>query len=94
MGSGFPTLLRKELTRFWKVGFQTIAAPVLTAPPERLAPRPGAARPRRGAGGRVGAQAHRAADEPGAEDRGAGVHAAARHRPPAEARALTTADGG
>lgn len=31
MGSGFPTLLRKELMRFWKVGFQTIAAPVLTA---------------------------------------------------------------
>jgi len=31
MGSGFPTLLRKELQRFWKVGFQTIAAPVLTA---------------------------------------------------------------
>lgn len=31
MGSGFPTLLRKELQRFWKVAFQTIAAPVLTA---------------------------------------------------------------
>lgn len=31
MGSGFPTLLRKELLRFWKVAFQTIAAPVLTA---------------------------------------------------------------
>ncbi|MGP1613748.1 MAG: ABC transporter permease [Pollutimonas bauzanensis] len=31
MGSGFPTLLRKELSRFWKVAFQTIAAPVLTA---------------------------------------------------------------
>src|SRR5690606_16621397 len=31
MGSGFPTLLRKEVQRFWKVGFQTIAAPVLTA---------------------------------------------------------------
>ena len=31
MGSGFPTLLRKELQRFWKVGFQTIAAPVLTS---------------------------------------------------------------
>lgn len=30
-GSGFPTLLRKELLRFWKVGFQTVAAPVLTA---------------------------------------------------------------
>jgi ABC-2 type transport system permease protein len=30
-GSGFPTLLRKELTRFWKVAFQTIAAPILTA---------------------------------------------------------------
>ena len=29
--SGFPTLLRKELLRFWKVSFQTIAAPVLTA---------------------------------------------------------------
>ncbi|MCQ9618161.1 ABC transporter permease [Paenalcaligenes niemegkensis] len=31
MGSGFPTLLHKELLRFWKVAFQTIAAPVLTA---------------------------------------------------------------
>lgn len=31
LGSGFPTLLRKELMRFWKVGFQTVAAPVLTA---------------------------------------------------------------
>lgn len=31
MGSGFPTLLHKELSRFWKVAFQTIAAPVLTA---------------------------------------------------------------
>ena len=31
MGSGFPTLLRKELSRFWKVAFQTIAAPVMTA---------------------------------------------------------------
>lgn len=31
LGSGFPTLLKKELLRFWKVGFQTIAAPVLTA---------------------------------------------------------------
>jgi len=31
MGSGFPTLLRKELLRFWKVSFQTIAAPVITA---------------------------------------------------------------
>lgn len=30
-GSGFGTLLYKELLRFWKVGFQTIAAPVLTA---------------------------------------------------------------
>jgi len=30
-GSGFPTLLRKELMRFWKVSFQTIAAPVITA---------------------------------------------------------------
>ncbi len=29
--SGFPTLLHKELLRFWKVAFQTIAAPVLTA---------------------------------------------------------------
>ena len=28
--SGFPTLLRKELLRFWKVSFQTVAAPVLT----------------------------------------------------------------
>jgi len=29
--SGFPTLLYKELLRFWKVAFQTVAAPVLTA---------------------------------------------------------------
>jgi len=29
--SGFPTLLYKELVRFWKVGVQTVAAPVLTA---------------------------------------------------------------
>lgn len=31
LGSGFPTLLKKELMRFWKVAFQTIAAPVVTA---------------------------------------------------------------
>jgi len=30
-GSGFPTLLRKELLRFCKVAFQTIAAPVVTS---------------------------------------------------------------
>ncbi len=30
-GSGWPTLLYKELLRFWKVSFQTIAAPVLTS---------------------------------------------------------------
>src|SRR5436305_9084574 len=30
-GSGWLTLLQKELLRFWKVSFQTIAAPVLTA---------------------------------------------------------------
>jgi len=29
--TGFRTLLRKELLRFWKVSFQTIAAPILTA---------------------------------------------------------------
>jgi ABC-2 type transport system permease protein len=29
--SGFNTLLYKEVLRFWKVGFQTVAAPVLTA---------------------------------------------------------------
>jgi ABC-2 type transport system permease protein len=29
--SGFPTLLYKEVLRFWKVGFQTIAAPVLSS---------------------------------------------------------------
>jgi ABC-2 type transport system permease protein len=29
--SGFRTLFYKELLRFWKVGFQTIVAPVLTA---------------------------------------------------------------
>lgn len=30
-GSGFPTLLHKEMMRFIKVGFQTVAAPVVTA---------------------------------------------------------------
>lgn len=30
-GQGFATLLYKELLRFWKVAFQTVAAPVLTA---------------------------------------------------------------
>jgi ABC-2 type transport system permease protein len=30
-GKGWPTLLYKELLRFWKVSFQTIAAPVLTS---------------------------------------------------------------
>jgi ABC-2 type transport system permease protein len=30
-GSGFPMLLRKEVKRFYKVAFQTVAAPVLTA---------------------------------------------------------------
>jgi ABC-2 type transport system permease protein len=30
-GTGWITLLEKELLRFWKVSFQTIAAPVLTA---------------------------------------------------------------
>jgi ABC-2 type transport system permease protein len=29
--AGFSTLFRKEITRFWKVGFQTVLAPVLTA---------------------------------------------------------------
>jgi ABC-2 type transport system permease protein len=29
--AGFPTLFRKEITRFWKVSFQTVLAPVLTA---------------------------------------------------------------
>jgi ABC-2 type transport system permease protein len=29
--SGFPTLLYKELLRFWRVSFQTVAAPVLSA---------------------------------------------------------------
>lgn len=28
---GFQTLFKKEILRFWKVGFQTVAAPVLTA---------------------------------------------------------------
>ena len=27
----FYTLFRKELLRFWKVGFQTVSAPILTA---------------------------------------------------------------
>jgi ABC-2 type transport system permease protein len=31
VGVGWPTLLYKELLRFWKVSFQTILAPVLTA---------------------------------------------------------------
>lgn len=31
MGSGVWTLFYKEVLRFWKVGFQTVAAPVLTA---------------------------------------------------------------
>jgi ABC-2 type transport system permease protein len=31
MRSGFRTLLYKELLRFWKVSFQTIGAPILTA---------------------------------------------------------------
>jgi len=30
-GAGWLTLLYKELLRFWKVSFQTILAPVLTA---------------------------------------------------------------
>src|SRR5690606_2671808 len=30
-GSGFTTLFRKEVSRFAKVGFQTVAAPVITA---------------------------------------------------------------
>lgn len=30
-GSGFPTLLYKELLRFWKVSAQTVTAPILTA---------------------------------------------------------------
>lgn len=30
-GSGFRTLFYKELLRFWKVGFQTVTAPVITA---------------------------------------------------------------
>ena len=29
--AGFPTLFRKEIMRFWKVSFQTVLAPVLTA---------------------------------------------------------------
>ena len=29
--TGFYTLFHKELLRFWKVGFQTVFAPVLTA---------------------------------------------------------------
>ena len=29
--SGFPTLLYKEVLRFWKVSFQTVAAPVLSS---------------------------------------------------------------
>jgi ABC-2 type transport system permease protein len=31
VGTGWLTLLQKELLRFWKVSFQTIAAPVLTS---------------------------------------------------------------
>ncbi|MEL0030929.1 MAG: ABC transporter permease, partial [Betaproteobacteria bacterium] len=29
--SGFRTLFRKEMLRFWKVGFQTLGAPILTS---------------------------------------------------------------
>ena len=29
--TGFPTLFRKEVMRFWKVALQTVAAPILTA---------------------------------------------------------------
>ena len=29
--TGFPTLFYKETLRFWKVSFQTVAAPVITA---------------------------------------------------------------
>ena len=29
--SGFATLFYKEVLRFWKVSFQTVAAPVLSA---------------------------------------------------------------
>ena len=29
--SGWQMLFYKEVLRFWKVGFQTVAAPVLTA---------------------------------------------------------------
>ena len=28
---GFYTLFKKEILRFWKVGFQTLAAPMITA---------------------------------------------------------------
>ena len=31
MTRGFPTLFRKEVMRFWKVAFQTVAAPVLSS---------------------------------------------------------------
>ena len=31
MTHGFTTLFKKEILRFWKVSFQTVAAPVLTA---------------------------------------------------------------
>ena len=31
LANGFTTLLYKEILRFWKVGFQTVAAPVVTA---------------------------------------------------------------
>ncbi|MFN8760971.1 MAG: ABC transporter permease, partial [Burkholderiales bacterium] len=31
MNRGFNTLFYKEVLRFWKVSFQTVAAPVLTA---------------------------------------------------------------
>ena len=39
--TGFPTLFYKEVLRFWKVSFQTVAAPVLTdaALPAGLLPR-------------------------------------------------------
>ena len=44
---GASTLLYKEVLRFWKVSFQTVAAPVLTAPQRSLLLPPLRHQPRR-----------------------------------------------
>ena len=36
--AGVHTLFRKEVMRFWKVAFQTVAAPVIIAPAGTIRP--------------------------------------------------------